>query len=129
MKRTPRRQTQKDGIRITPPRFAEMQCGGKAAAQILDDNCRTCSLSGRPTGAHRRVITQMVETQARKSATIGYKGYQHAAASLEPRRMPRASQVDKKLKDGTILNIDVTVIVEAGLAILPDVCRSKASRK
>ncbi|MGR3605166.1 type I methionyl aminopeptidase [Sulfitobacter sp.] len=105
------RQT-KDGIRIYDPSdFAGMHAAGKLAAQILDDIAEHVFV-GQTTGAIDGVITQMVEDAGAKSATIGYKGYQHASCISLNHVVCHGIPGDKKLKDGDILNIDVTVIVD-----------------
>ena len=45
-------------------------------------------------------------------ATIGYKGYKHASCISVNHVVCHGIPGDKKLKDGDILNIDVTVIVD-----------------
>jgi len=105
------RQT-KDGIRIYDPSdFAGMHAAGKLAAQILDDIAAHVFV-GQTTGAIDGLITQMVEDAGAKSATIGYKGYQHASCISINHVVCHGIPGDKKLKDGDILNIDVTVIVD-----------------
>jgi methionyl aminopeptidase len=105
------RQT-KDGIRIYDPSgFAGMHAAGKLAAQILDDIAAHVFV-GQTTGALDGLITQMVEDAGAKSATIGYKGYQHASCISINHVVCHGIPSDKKLKDGDILNIDVTVIVD-----------------
>ncbi|MBW4961483.1 type I methionyl aminopeptidase [Sulfitobacter sp. CW3] len=105
------RQT-KDGIRIYDPSdFAGMHAAGKLAAQILDDIAAHVFV-GQTTGALDGLITQMVEDAGAKSATIGYKGYQHASCISINHVVCHGIPGDKKLKDGDILNIDVTVIVD-----------------
>jgi methionyl aminopeptidase len=124
--------TTKDGIRIYQEAdFVGMHVAGKLAAQILDDIAQHV-FPGQTTGEIDRIITKMVEDAGAESATIGYKGYQHASCisvnnvvchgipgapiplhggetiskNLEKRRS------DDSFKDGDILNIDVTVIVD-----------------
>lgn len=105
------RQT-KDGIRIYDPSdFAGMHAAGKLAAQILDDIAAHVFV-GQTTGVIDGLITQMVEDAGAKSATIGYKGYQHASCISINHVVCHGIPSDKKLKDGDILNIDVTVIVD-----------------
>jgi len=122
----------KDGIRIyQPDDFAGMRAAGQLAAQILDD-VAPLVVPGVTTEALDQFITDQVAAAGAVSATIGYKGYQHASCisvnhvvchgipgapvpmsgsetiskNLEKRRK------DDALKDGDILNIDVTVIVD-----------------
>ncbi|MEM6303764.1 MAG: type I methionyl aminopeptidase [Pseudomonadota bacterium] len=123
------RQT-KDGIRIYDPSdSAGMHAAGALAATILDEIAEHVFV-GQSTGELNRIIEDKVNAAGAKSATVGYKGYQHASCisvnhvvchgipgapipklktvstSLEKRR------ADDKLKDGDIVNIDVTVIVD-----------------
>ncbi len=122
----------RDGIRIHDPGdFAGMHKAGQLAARILDaiaphvqPGCTTAQLD--------QLITEHVAAAGATSATIGYRGYQHASCisvnhvvchgipgapvplgkdetisrDLEKRRP------DDALRDGDILNIDVTVVVD-----------------
>ena len=102
----------KDGIRIYEQAdFAGMHAAGTLAARILDDIAEHV-FPGQTTGEIDRIITQMVEDAGAKSATIGYKGYQHASCISVNHVVCHGIPGDKKLKDGDILNIDVTVIVD-----------------
>lgn len=104
--------TTKDGIRIYQDAdFAGMHVAGKLAAQILDDITQHV-FPGQTTGEIDRLITNMVDEAGAKSATIGYKGYQHASCISVNHVVCHGIPSDKKLKDGDILNIDVTVIVD-----------------
>ncbi|GLO69034.1 methionine aminopeptidase [Phaeobacter inhibens] len=104
--------TTKDGIRIYEPGdFAGMHAAGALAARILDDIAAHV-VPGQSTGELDRLITQMVEDAGATSATIGYKGYQHASCISVNHVVCHGIPGDKKLKDGDILNIDVTVIVD-----------------
>jgi methionyl aminopeptidase len=105
------RQT-KDGIRIYERTdFAGMQKAGALAAQILDDIAEHVFV-GQTTGAIDERITEMIENAGATSATIGYKGYQHASCISVNHVVCHGIPGDKTLKDGDILNIDVTVIVD-----------------
>ncbi|KIN65467.1 Methionine aminopeptidase [Sulfitobacter noctilucae] len=105
------RQT-KDGIRIYDPSdFAGMHAAGRLAATILDDIAAHVTV-GQTTGELDRIIEQMVNDAGAKSATIGYKGYKHASCISVNHVVCHGIPGDKKLKDGDILNIDVTVIVD-----------------
>ena len=102
----------KDGIRIhNPADFAGMHAAGALAAQILDDIADHVSV-GQSTAAIDRVITDMVDAAGATSATIGYKGYQHASCISVNHVVCHGIPGSKTLKDGDILNIDVTVIVD-----------------
>ncbi len=102
----------KDGIRIHEEAdFAGMHKAGRLAAQILDDIAEHVFV-GQTTGEIDRIVTKMVDDAGAKSATIGYKGYQHATCISVNHVVCHGIPSDKKLKDGDILNIDVTVIVD-----------------
>ena len=69
----------KDGIRLYQPEdFAGMAKAGALAAKLLDDIAPYVTV-GQTTGELDRLITQWVEEAGAVSATIGYKGYQHAS--------------------------------------------------
>ncbi|MFO1174802.1 MAG: type I methionyl aminopeptidase [Paracoccaceae bacterium] len=102
----------KDGIRIHEPAdFAGMRRAGRVAAEILD-------LVG-PLVAPG-VTTEMLDDFIREeigrrgviSATIGYRGYQHASCISVNHVVCHGIPGPKVLKDGDVLNIDVTVIVD-----------------
>ncbi|MEX0350998.1 MAG: type I methionyl aminopeptidase [Paracoccaceae bacterium] len=102
----------KDGIRIyEQDDFAGMHAAGALAARILDDVAEHV-FPGQTTGEIDRLITAMVEEAGATSATIGYKGYQHASCISVNHVVCHGIPGDKRLKDGDILNVDVTVIVD-----------------
>ncbi|MGB8622259.1 MAG: type I methionyl aminopeptidase [Paracoccaceae bacterium] len=102
----------KDGIRIYDSAdFAGMHKAGRLAAEILDEVAPLVT-PGQTTGVIDRAITDKVEAAGAKSATIGYKGYQHASCISVNHVVCHGIPGDKVLKDGDILNIDVTVIVD-----------------
>ncbi|MFW8633607.1 type I methionyl aminopeptidase [Cribrihabitans pelagius] len=104
--------TTRDGIRIHEPAdFAGMHAAGALTARILDD-IAALVFPGQTTGEIDRRITEMVEEAGATSATIGYKGYQHASCISVNHVVCHGIPGDKKLKDGDILNIDVTVVVD-----------------
>ena len=105
------RQT-KDGIRIYDPSdSAGMMAAGALTSQILDAMPQHV-FPGQSTAAIDKVITDMVDAAGAKSATIWYKGYQHASCISVNHVVCHGIPGDKTLKDGDILNIDVTVIVD-----------------
>ncbi|UWR22732.1 type I methionyl aminopeptidase [Sulfitobacter sp. S190] len=104
--------TTKDGIRIhNPSDSAGMLAAGQLAASILDEIAEHV-FPGQTTGEIDRIIEQKVNDAGATSATIGYKGYQHASCISVNHVVCHGIPSDKKLKDGDILNIDVTVIVD-----------------
>ncbi|MBP1804998.1 type I methionyl aminopeptidase [Rubellimicrobium aerolatum] len=102
----------REGIRIHEPGdFAGMHAAGRVAAEILDD-IGPHVVPGQTTGEIDRLITEMVKARGATSATIGYKGYQHASCISVNHVVCHGIPGDKVLKDGDILNIDVTVILD-----------------
>ncbi len=122
----------RDGIRIYEAGdFAGMRKAGELAARILDEIADHV-FPGQTTKAIDRIITEKVAAAGATSATIGYKGYQHAScisvnnvvchgipgapipkSGVETiSKDPEKRRADDVLLDGDILNIDVTVIVD-----------------
>ena len=116
----------KDGIRIHKPEdFGGMRAAGALAARILDEVAPLVT-PGQTTAEIDRVITEMVEAAGATSATIGYRGYQHAScisvnhvvchgipgSPIPKYKMEKAPRGNDVLVDGDILNIDVTVILD-----------------
>ncbi|RMA43409.1 type I methionyl aminopeptidase [Rhodophyticola porphyridii] len=102
----------KDGIRIHQPQdFAGMRKAGALAARILDDIAPMVQ-PGVTTGTLDDRITAMVAEAGATSATIGYRGYKHASCISVNHVVCHGIPGAKVLKDGDILNIDVTVIVD-----------------
>jgi methionyl aminopeptidase len=102
----------KDGIRIYQASdFAGMHRAGELAARILDEIAPLIE-PGVTTGSIDDAITRMVEEAGATSATIGYKGYQHASCISVNHVVCHGIPGEKRLKDGDILNVDVTVIVD-----------------
>lgn len=116
----------KDGIRIFDQAdFAGMRKAGALAAQILDEIADHVE-PGIGTGRLDEIITNKVNAAGAISATIGYKGYQHASCisvnhvvchgipgdKLRNWKNDTAKRADDSLLDGDIVNIDVTVIVD-----------------
>jgi len=102
----------KDGIRIYQASdFDGMFAAGKLAAEILDE-VAPMVVTGVTTGELDRYITDRVNSAGAKSATIGYKGYKHASCISVNHVVCHGIPGDKRLKDGDIVNIDVTVIVD-----------------
>ncbi|WP_298294889.1 type I methionyl aminopeptidase [uncultured Litoreibacter sp.] len=102
----------KEGIRIHEEAdFAGMKAAGQLAARILDD-VAALVVPGTTTEALDRFIEDEVKAAGAKSATIGYKGYKHASCISVNHVVCHGIPGTKTLKDGDILNIDVTVIVD-----------------
>ncbi len=102
----------KDGIRIFEPEsFAGMHRAGELAARILDEIAPMIE-PGVATGAIDAAINARVDDAGATSATIGYKGYKHASCISVNHVVCHGIPGEKRLKDGDILNVDVTVIVD-----------------
>ncbi|MGC9419763.1 MAG: type I methionyl aminopeptidase [Rhodovulum sp.] len=122
----------RDNIRVHEREdFAGMHAAGRVAAEILDEIALLIR-PGQTTAEIDRVITELVEAKGATSATIGYKGYQHASCisvnnvvchgipgapipksgTETVSKDPEKRRKDDVLLDGDILNIDVTVIVD-----------------
>lgn len=102
----------KDGIRIhSDADFAGMHKAGALAAEILD-RVAPMVMPGTTTEALDAAIEAMVVEAEATSATIGYRGYKHASCISVNHVVCHGIPSAKVLKDGDILNIDVTVIVD-----------------
>jgi len=102
----------KDGIRLyEADDFAGMHKAGALAADILDRIAEHVK-PGVTTAHLDHLITDWVTEAGAVSATIGYKGYQHASCISMNHVVCHGIPSDKKVKSGDILNIDVTVIVD-----------------
>ena len=103
----------RDGIRIHESGdFAGMRAAGHLAADILD-RVAPLVVPGVSTGELDAAVEEMIGAAGAVSATIGYKGYRHATCISINHVVCHGIPSDaKKLKDGDILNIDVTVIVD-----------------
>lgn len=122
----------REGIRIHGPEdFAGMHAAGRVAATILDE-VGALVRPGVTTGELDDFIRARVEASGSTSATIGYRGYQHASCisvnhvvchGIPGQPIPKGKDetisrsLEKRrdndvLLDGDILNIDVTVIVD-----------------
>jgi len=103
----------KDGIRIYEVAdFEGMRVAGRVAAEILDEMCPLV-VPGVTTGALNDYITRRVEeTEGVTSATIGYRGFQHASCISVNHVVCHGIPGPKVLKPGDIVNIDVTVIID-----------------
>ena len=102
----------RDGIRIYEDAdYAGMRTAGRVAAEILD-MVVPLVLPGVTTAAINDFITDEIARRGVVSATIGYKGYQHASCISVNHVVCHGIPGPKVLMDGDILNVDVTVIVD-----------------
>ena len=101
-----------DGIRLHGAEdFAGMHKAGKLVARCLD-MIGEHVVPGTTTEELDRLIQDFVEGEGATSATIGYRGYQHASCISVNHVVCHGIPGPKRLKDGDILNIDVTAIVD-----------------
>ena len=108
----PRGRLTKDGIRIHETAdFAGMHRAGRVAAEILDAVAPLVA-PGVMTEVLDDFIHAEVTARGATSATIGYRGYQHASCISVNHVVCHGIPGPKLLKGGDILNIDVTVIVD-----------------
>ncbi|MEM8978956.1 MAG: type I methionyl aminopeptidase [Pseudomonadota bacterium] len=112
MNKSARHKITKDGIRLYEPAdFAGMHKAGRLAAEILDAIAPHVVV-GQTTAELDRIIHKHVDDAGATSATVGYKGYQHASCISVNHVVCHGIPSSKTLKEGDILNIDVTVIVD-----------------
>lgn len=108
----PRERRTAEGIRLHGrDDFEGMHAAGRLVARCLDmigDHVRP----GVRTEELDERILAFVEDEGAVSATIGYRGYQHASCISVNHVVCHGIPGSKKLKDGDILNIDVTAIVD-----------------
>ena len=101
-----------EGIRIHAAEdFEGMHAAGRLTAQILDEVGERV-FPGATTGEIDDFIRSRVEELGATSATIGYRGYQHASCISVNHVVCHGIPGDKRLVDGDILNIDVTVLLD-----------------
>ena len=119
----------KDGIRIhSPEDFAGMRTAGRLAADILDRIAPTVA-PGVSTAEIDAAVFEMIREAGATSATIGYKGYRHATCISINHVVCHGIPSEKRLRDGDILNVDVTVIVDGWFGDFePDVRRRRRRR-
>ena len=92
--------------------FEGMHAAGRLASECLDMITEHV-VAGVSTGELDRRIQDFVEGRGAVSATIGYRGYQHASCiSINEVVCHGIPSDDERLVDKDILNIDVTVIVD-----------------
>ena len=101
-----------EGIKIHPPEdFAGMHRAGTLAARALDMVGPEVK-PGVTTERLDSLIEQFVEDNGAVSATIGYKGYRHASCISLNHVVCHGIPGPKALREGDILNIDVTLVLD-----------------
>ncbi|MFN4038941.1 MAG: type I methionyl aminopeptidase [Erythrobacter sp.] len=94
-----------------PEGFAGMRKAGKLAAEILDA-CADLVRPGVTTESIDTAVRHMMLDAGAVPATLGYRGYAHSSCISINHVICHGIPGDKVLKDGDILNIDVTPLVD-----------------
>ena len=104
-----RKKFTRNGIRLHGEEdFAGMRKAGEFTAKILDDLCDVIH-PGMRTLELNDIAHKMINERGATSATVGYRGYQHATCISVNHVICHGVPGKKILRNGDILNIDVTV--------------------
>ncbi len=91
--------------------FAGMRAAGKLAAEILDALVPHV-VPGVSTEELDDIVRSMTIAGGAVPATLGYRGYTHSCCISVGHVICHGIPSDKKLKDGDIVNIDVTPMLD-----------------
>src|SRR5213596_3242793 len=91
--------------------FAGMRAAGRLAATILDALVPHV-VPGVTTGELDDIVHRMTLDAGGVPATLGYRGYTKSCCTSVNHVVCHGIPGDRKLKDGDIINIDVTPIVD-----------------
>ena len=94
-----------------PEGFEGMRRAGRLAAEILDAVAPMVE-PGVTTGAIDDVVRQMTLDGGGVPATLGYRGYTHSCCISINHVVCHGIPSDKALKEGDIVNIDVTPLLD-----------------
>ncbi len=94
-----------------PEGFAGMRAAGRLAADILDALVPMV-VPGVSTEALDDVVREMGLAAGAACATLGYRGYTHSCCISVNHVVCHGIPSDKTLKDGDIVNIDVTPLLD-----------------
>ena len=94
-----------------PGGFAGMRAAGRLAAEILDALAPLVK-PGVTTAALDDVVRQMTLDGGAVPATLGYRGYTHSSCISINHVVCHGIPSDKTLKDGDIINVDVTPLLD-----------------
>jgi methionyl aminopeptidase len=104
------------GVGVTlhgPDAFEGMRKAGRIAAEVLD--LMVPEVKPGVTTAHLdKIAYDYVVSQGAVPACLGYRGYRHTLCTSINHVVCHGIPNDKPLRDGDIINIDVTVIVDGG---------------
>jgi methionyl aminopeptidase len=93
-----------------PEGFAGMRAAGKLAAEILDALTEMV-VPGVTTGELDRIVREMTLDGGAVPATMGYRGFTHSCCTSINHVVCHGIPGNKALKDGDIVNIDVTPLL------------------
>lgn len=94
-----------------PDGFAGMRAAGRLAAEILDAMAPLVS-PGVTTAEIDAAVFRLMREAGALPATLGYRGYTHSSCISINHVVCHGIPSDKPLKDGDIVNIDVTPILD-----------------
>ncbi|KLI64231.1 type I methionyl aminopeptidase [Aurantiacibacter marinus] len=94
-----------------PEGFEGMRKAGQLAARILDEMAARVQ-PGVTTEELDRVVREMTLDGGAVPATLGYRGYTHSCCISINHVVCHGIPSDKRLKDGDIVNIDVTPLLD-----------------
>jgi methionyl aminopeptidase len=94
-----------------PEGFAGMRAAGRLAAEILDALVPHV-VPGVETQELDDIVRQMTIAGGGVPATLGYRGYTHSCCISINHVICHGIPSDKKLRDGDIVNIDVTPMLD-----------------
>ncbi len=94
-----------------PAAFAGMRAAGRLAATILDALVPHM-VPGTPTGEIDRLVHRLTLDAGAVPATLGYRGYTKSCCTSINHVVCHGIPGDKPLKDGDIVNVDVTPILD-----------------
>lgn len=91
--------------------FAGMRRAGRAAAEVLDALIPHV-VPGVTTGELDDIVRTHMIALGGVPATLGYRGFTHSCCTSINQVVCHGIPNDKPLKDGDIVNIDVTIIID-----------------
>jgi len=94
-----------------PDGFEGMRRAGRLAAEILDEIVPLVQ-PGTTTAAIDDAVRQLTLDGGAVPATLGYRGYQHSSCVSINQVVCHGIPSDRTLKDGDIVNIDVTPLLD-----------------
>lgn len=94
-----------------PDGFEGMRKAGRLAAEILDAVADIVK-PGVTTGAIDDLVRDMTLAAGAIPATLGYRGYTHSCCTSINHVICHGIPGDKPLKDGDIINVDVTPLLD-----------------